>query len=110
MSAWDVAARSGRGPPPVPSMIRRVRRDVTPRVAARAWAASYHRGAPRVSRGAPNVGVEECPGFVGALQASGLEECPGFAGALRTLGGMGGHFGAPHLFSPRSRRPPGAAR
>src|SRR6266850_7495789 len=86
MSAWDVAARSGRGPPPVPSMIRRVRRDVTPRVAARAWAASYHRGAPRVSRGAPNVGVEERPGFAGAFPNVGVEECPGFAGAFPNVG------------------------
>src|SRR5881628_695772 len=83
MSAWDVAARSrrGRGPPPVPSMMSRVA------MARR----SYHRGAPRVSRGASERwGVlEERPGFAGALRTSGgLEERPGFAGALRTLGGL----------------------
>jgi hypothetical protein len=25
-----------------------------------------------------------------------FEERPGFAGVLRALGGLGGHFGAPH--------------
>src|SRR5882724_13133605 len=75
MSAWDVAARSGRGPPPVPSMIRRVRRDVTPRVAARAWAASYNRGAPRVSRGAPNVG-----GVWGAMSGPPMYSVPDLDG------------------------------
>src|SRR5207247_2610401 len=40
-------------------------------------------GAPRVARGAPNAG--------------GIEERHGLPGALRTLGGMGGHVGAPHL-------------
>jgi hypothetical protein len=25
------------------------------------------------------------------------EECPGLAGALRTLGGLGGHVGAPQV-------------
>ncbi len=29
-----------------------------------------------------------------------IEERPGFAGALRTLGGLGGHFGAPHFNRP----------
>src|SRR6266446_233031 len=43
----------------------------------------WFRGATRLCRGAPNVG--------------GLEERPGCAGALRTLGGLGGHFGAPHV-------------
>src|SRR5206468_9890679 len=31
----------------------------------------------------------------------GIEERPGFAGALRALGGLGGHFGAPQLASQR---------
>ena len=26
-----------------------------------------------------------------------IEECHGFPGALRALGGVGGHFGAPHV-------------
>src|SRR5258708_13474794 len=29
----------------------------------------------------------------------GIEERPGCAGALRTLGGLGGHFGAPHFLT-----------
>ena len=57
------------------------------------------RGATRLFRGAPNAGgLEERPGYAGALRTlGGLEERPGYAGALRTLGGLGGHFGAPHL-------------
>ena len=31
--------------------------------------------------------------------ALGIEARHGFAGARRALGGMGGHFGAPHLDS-----------
>src|SRR5207253_11228817 len=49
-------------------------------------------------------GFEERPGFPGALRTWGVEERPGCAGALRTLGGVGGHFGAPHFASrPRAR-------
>src|SRR5205823_7033448 len=33
--------------------------------------------------------------------ASRLEARPGFAGVRRTLGGVGGHFGAPHLLKSR---------
>src|SRR5207247_3162529 len=55
--------------------------------------------------------IEARPGFAGTLRTLGgvgghfgapssqhpvIEERPGFAGALRTLGGVGGHFGAPH--------------
>src|SRR5439155_22849037 len=47
---------------------------------------------------ADRLGLEERPGFAGALRTlAGLEERPGFAGAPRTLGGLGGHFGAPPL-------------
>ena len=36
--------------------------------------------------------------MAGAPRAWGsLEERPGCAGALRTLGGLGGHLGAPHI-------------
>src|SRR5438445_1644623 len=33
------------------------------------------------------------------MTAGDLETRHGFAGARRTLGGLGGHFGAPHLYS-----------
>src|SRR5438132_8814512 len=62
--------------------------SVTPMLAASmapstVSAVPEYRGVRRLGRGAPNVW--------------GLEERPGCAGALRTLGGLGGHFGAPHL-------------
>src|SRR5882762_10547093 len=53
------------------------------------------RGATRLCRGAPSVG--------------GLEERPGYAGALRTLGGLGGHFGAPLVHRPVIQQPEPAA-
>src|SRR5437879_5664096 len=42
--------------------------------------------------------VEGRHGFAGTPRALAVfEERHGFAGALRTLGGVGGHFGAPHV-------------
>src|SRR5436309_1700793 len=43
-------------------------------------------------------GVEARPGFRGPPRGAwGIEARPGFRGPRRALGGVGGHFGAPHL-------------
>src|SRR5207247_654935 len=83
--------------------------------AARFWTRSLseYRGAPRLPRGATSVcgsrrataspGRDERWGSRRATASPGRDERVwvearhGFAGARRALGGMGGHFGAPHI-------------
>src|SRR6185436_17921303 len=67
-----------------------------------AWGAisgpPYHggcRGAPRLRRGVTSVGGHGEP-CRGADTTAAAEERHGSAVAGRAMGGMGGHFGAPH--------------
>src|SRR2546427_6298988 len=80
-------------------------------IAPRPWPATRAEHDEPGRHGAQILSSRSATGFPERFRALGvLEERPGFAGALRTLGGLGGHFGAPHVFNPRSRRPPDAAR
>src|SRR5439155_6049530 len=79
-------------------------------IAPRPWPATRAEHDEPGCHGAQILSSRSATGFPGRRRAlGGLEERPGFAGALRTSGGFGGPCRGPHVFRPRSRRPPDAA-
>src|SRR3989454_6053464 len=68
--------------------------------AARFWTRSLseYRGAPRLPRGAPSVGGRGAPRLRrGATSVCGSRRATTSPGCDERWGGMGGHFGAPHI-------------